>query len=209
MVVSRRSGLTDHRALPASAGASCTGATRPLVEQPTIAARADHRPRSVLPIDPSRARRGRMRKIRRRSLWRLRESRSVTTRPSRRRGRKLSSSCLWGIPRNSRRWRRRSGSPRNWRVRRQQSYAGSWSTRRRKPVAIATSSRASGAILIATQSWGGNPRLRSSTTWPAASSSICVRCRADLRASRPCRLLGGGRVTGEAAFDRGQRGIGA
>ena len=29
------------------------GATRPLVEQPTIAPRADHRPRSVLAIDPS------------------------------------------------------------------------------------------------------------------------------------------------------------
>ena len=45
--------LAITEAVPAPAGASCTGATRPLVEQPTLAPRADHRPRSVLPIGPS------------------------------------------------------------------------------------------------------------------------------------------------------------
>jgi uncharacterized protein (DUF924 family) len=84
-----------------------------------------------------------------------------------------------GTPRSSRTWRQPSGLLRSSWDRRHQSYVGSWSTRPRRPEDIETSLPASGAILIATQSWGGNQRRRSSTTWPAANSSIRVRYRTE------------------------------
>jgi uncharacterized protein (DUF924 family) len=60
---------------------------------------------------------------RRRWFWRFKASRSATTWLSRPTGRRLSSSCLWGTPRSSRIWRRRSSLPSSSRRRRSQSCA--------------------------------------------------------------------------------------
>ena len=180
MVVSRRSGLTDHRAVSASAGASCARGTRPLVEQPTIAARADHRPRSVLPIDPSRHGAGVCaRSEGARSGARGHRDRSL-------RGPRdavgedfllLAFGALRGAHASGGggQARRGTGGTGAGRATQDPGALGGASprpSRRHRALrAPSSSQRSPGAAIHA---------VRSSTTWPAASSSICVRCRADL-----------------------------
>jgi hypothetical protein len=180
MVVSRRRRLCDHRALSAPVGASCARRTGSLVAYATIAARADHRPRSVLP--PSIAvRRGRTRRIRRRLLWRSRESSSVTTPPSTRRGRKRSSSCRWATPRSSRIWnsgqaRRgtgRTGAGRATQGPRALGGAGPWPSRRHRALRAPSSSERSPGPAIHP---GGTGLPGRRAARPHATAALRGRC---------------------------------